>query len=276
MVRNEGVLNFTLQEGADLVGIVRVGDLRKAHPWRPPQGILPTAKSVIIFALKHSDAALDSPLMRISIADTLTIYHELSRIGYRLSRFLEKSGSLAATVHPAYPVEMTAETRGLVGDFSLRHAAASAGLGFIGKNNLLVTSEFGPGVRLAAVITDANLESTGQPIEKNCGACAICVERCPAKAISSEGVDLRRCVKVVGGPAGLNALTRFLLDLVDKPKEEMKKLIRSPAVWNFHQALLVGAFYDCHACMSCCPFGPPGKRRNISKAEPQIKSFMNE
>jgi len=260
MVKNEDVLNFTLKDGADPVGIVRVGDLRKAHPWRPPEGILPEAQSVIIFALKHSDAALDSPLMRISIADTLTIYHELSRIGYRLSRFLEKNGFLAATVHPAYPVEMTAETRGLVGDFSLRHAAVSAGLGFIGKNNLLITSEFGPRVRLAAVITDASLESSGQPIEKNCGSCAVCIEKCPAKAISSEGVDLRRCIKVVGGPAGLNAMISFLMELTDKPKEEIKKMIRSPAVWNFHQALLVGAFYDCHACMSSCPMGKKKKK----------------
>ncbi len=266
-MKNEDVVRFAHQEGADLVGVVRVENLIQANPWRAPTSILPGAKSVIVFALKHSDAALDSPIMRISITDTLSLYHELSRIGYRLSRFLEQNGFLGATVHPAYPVEMSSETRGLVGDFSLRHAAAAAGLGFIGRNNLLITSQFGPRVRLAAVITDANLESTGWPIEKNCGACAICVEKCPAKAISSEGVDLRRCVKVVGGPAGLNALQQFLLELVDKPKEERKKSIRSPVVWNFHQALLVGAFYNCHACMSCCPSARPEKSAATSPGQ---------
>ena len=122
-MKNEDVVQFVLQEKADLVGIVRVGDLIQAYPWRPPTGILPGAKSIIVFGLKHSDAALDTPIMRISISKTQAIYHELNRIGYRLSRFLEGMGLLGVPVHPAYPLEMTEETRGLFGDFSLRHAA---------------------------------------------------------------------------------------------------------------------------------------------------------
>lgn len=260
-IESNDILKFTLKEGADLAGIVKVGDLMKAHPWRSPQGILPEAKSVIVFALRHSHGGLDTPIMRISISETQTIYHELNRIGYHLCRFLEGNGFLALTIHPFYPLEMTAETRGLVGDLSLRHAAASAGLGFIGRNNLLITHEFGPRVRLAAVITDAVLEASTRHAESKCGTCTACIEKCPGKAISLEGVDLRLCVKVVGGPAGLNALTRFLLGLVDKPKEELKKIIRSPDLWNFHQALSVGIFYDCHACMTSCPLGKKNGQR---------------
>ncbi len=254
-MKNEEVVSFALKEGADLVGIVRNEELIPAYPWRSPKGILPEVQSIIILAMKLSDAALDSPIMRTSMMDTLATYNELTRIAYRLSRFLEKKGFLAAMIHPNYPVEMSQETRGLVGDLSLRHAAASAGMGFIGKNNLLITPEYGPRVRLAVIIAGAYSKSDARPLDSNCGDCSICIDKCPAKAVSSGGVDIRRCIKVVGGPAGLNAIIKFLIELTDKPKEEIKKMIRSPAFWGFHQALLVGVFYDCHSCMSSCPRG---------------------
>ena len=256
------VINFCLREGGDLAGVVKVEDMLQTHPIRSPKTISPEAKSIIVFALKHPDAALDSPNVRLSLNDTLVMYHELSRIGYRLSRFLEKKGFLGITIHPAYPVEMSLETRGFVGDLSLRHAAASAGLGFIGRNKLLSTLEFGPRVRLAAVMTDVDLESHARHIETNCNTCTVCIEKCPAEAISLEGVDVRRCARVVGGPAGLNSMIRFFTELVDKSKEEIKKMIRSPEFWNFHQALQAGISYDCFACMNNCPLGKVTKRRH--------------
>ena len=255
MIKSDSIINFAIQEGADIVGIANVPDLMPCNPWRSPTNILSEAKSVIVIVLKHSDAALDCNNLRLSINDTLAMYHELSRIGYRLSRSLENKGFQAVAVPPFNPIEISEETRGLVGDFSLRHAAVSAGLGYIGRNNLLITPEFGPRVRLAAVITDADLESSFRSIKLNCGTCAVCIEKCPAKAISSEGVDIRLCTKVVGGETGLSPLIKFLTELTDKPKEEIKKMIRSPLVWNFHQALQVGVSYGCDVCMTCCPLG---------------------
>jgi len=48
-MENEYAVQFVLQEKADLVGIVKVGDLIQALPWRPPTRILPEAQSLIIF-----------------------------------------------------------------------------------------------------------------------------------------------------------------------------------------------------------------------------------
>ena len=259
-MENKDIINSCVKEGTDLVGITKIGDLPQTHPKRSPKDIHPGAKSIIVFALKHSYGALESPTMRVMINETLSIYLELNRIGYRLSRFLEKNGFGGTTVHLAYPVEMSEDTRGLIGDLSFRHAASSAGLGFIGKSKLLITPEFGPRVRLAAVITDAALDSNTKRIETKCSTCNISIEMCSAKATSFEGVDVRRCAKVVGGPAGLNSLLRFFTEVVDKSKEEVKKMIRSSLVWSFHQAFQVGISYDCHACMSCCPLGKEGKK----------------
>ena len=255
MIQNGEIEHFALREGADLVGMVSVENLMKPHPWRPPQGVMPEARSVILFALKHSDGSLESPIMRNTLMDMITIYHELCRIGYRLTRFLEKNGFRGVWIHPAYPVEWSLETRGLVGDFSLRHAAVSAGMGFIGRNNLLVTPQFGPRVRLGAVLTNAGLESSAKKMERNCGDCRVCIDQCPGKAISPDGVDLRRCSPFVAGPASLGSMIKFFTELLDQPKEEAKKMIKSPQFLNFHQALQIGSSVDCITCMSSCPLG---------------------
>jgi epoxyqueuosine reductase len=258
-VTKKEIVDFTRGEGADLVGIAGVEGLVQTHPRRPPQAILPDGKAIVVFALKHSDGAVENPNLRFSLAETLTLQQELSRIGYRLIRLLEKEGFEALFIPPFFPLEMTPETRGLVGDLSLRHIAVSAGLGFIGKSNLLITPEFGPRVRLGAVITNAVLETTSAVSVHDCGSCAVCLEKCPGQAISPQGVDLRRCLKIVGGPAGLGSLVQFLSDLFDKDKEETKKMIRSATVWNFHQALQLGISFDCLVCVACCPFGKKGK-----------------
>lgn len=62
--------------------------------------------------------------------------------------------------------------------------ATRAGVGWIGKCALLVTPDFGAGLRISSVLTDAPLE-TGQPIDDSrCGDCTVCQRVCPAQAVS--------------------------------------------------------------------------------------------
>ena len=62
--------------------------------------------------------------------------------------------------------------------------ATRAGLGWIGKNCLLVTREYGSAVRLSSLLTDAPLPSDVPVTESYCGNCTVCVSRCPAKALT--------------------------------------------------------------------------------------------
>ena len=64
--------------------------------------------------------------------------------------------------------------------------ATHAGLGWIGKNCLLVTQKYGSAVRLSSLLTDAPLHFDTTITESRCGKCAICVNRCPAKALTGE------------------------------------------------------------------------------------------
>lgn len=68
--------------------------------------------------------------------------------------------------------------------FSNKTSANLSGIGWLGKNNLLTTKEFGPRLTWATILTDAPLgEYTGRPIDSLCGDCDICVKACPGKAI---------------------------------------------------------------------------------------------
>ncbi len=63
-----------------------------------------------------------------------------------------------------------------------------AGLGWIGRNNLLVTPEFGSRFRLVTVLTDMPLE-TGKLSTEDCGVCQKCIAACPARAIKERRED---------------------------------------------------------------------------------------
>ena len=72
---------------------------------------------------------------------------------------------------------------GLMSDFSHKIAATKAGLGWIGRSSLFVSSQFGCGVRLATLITNAPF-TPGTPVtESQCGSCFECVNACPYQAI---------------------------------------------------------------------------------------------
>jgi len=61
-----------------------------------------------------------------------------------------------------------------------------AGLGWIGKNCLLVTTEHGPRLRLISILTNAPLETVDNQLEQRCGECTQCVNICPVRAFTGK------------------------------------------------------------------------------------------
>ncbi|HET7567512.1 MAG TPA: tRNA epoxyqueuosine(34) reductase QueG [Gaiellaceae bacterium] len=75
-----------------------------------------------------------------------------------------------------------------------REAAARSGVGFYGKNTLLITRRHGSWVVLGTLVTDVELEAT-PPLGADCGECRLCIDACPTGALDEPGVlDATRCL----------------------------------------------------------------------------------
>jgi epoxyqueuosine reductase len=75
-----------------------------------------------------------------------------------------------------------------------REAAARSGVGFYGKNTMLITRRHGSWVVLGTLVTTAELEET-QPLALDCGSCRLCIDACPTGALDDPGtVDANRCL----------------------------------------------------------------------------------
>ncbi len=159
------------------------------------------------------------------------------------------------TVPVSYPMAQNEETKGAVGQVSLRHAAVAAGLGAFGSNNLVVHPRLGCRTVFTAILTDLEIASDPPVAENPCTACGLCVQGCPGKALEEPGrTDVMKCVKTVM-PYGLNGAVRFWSKYGEASAAERKAMLRDPNFWRLYQAGHIGPQYFCFACMNVCPVG---------------------
>jgi ferredoxin len=176
--------DFARERGADLFG---VADLRAASDLNVsragPGADLPLAVSL---AMCLNDAIVDGHDPNEGHRQSIYWHHvydvvtpALDVLAHDVSRWL------AGRRFRAFPVPGSSpyDTERLEGIFSHKLAAHLAGLGWIGKNSLLLTRAFGPRVRLVTVLTDAPLEA-GSSLDRRCGRCRVCVDACPVDAFS--------------------------------------------------------------------------------------------
>ncbi|MDO8490983.1 MAG: 4Fe-4S double cluster binding domain-containing protein [Dehalococcoidia bacterium] len=252
---SQAVKEFAREHDVDIVGVTSVEMLEKVWTRKKAGSVLPGAKSVIVFGIMMPAGAVESPSDRVTTAHGHTMYEELARISYQVSRFMERAGSRSAAVPTHIPIEMSRETKGLVGEISFKHAAMAAGLGVGGKSCLLLTPQWGPRIRLGAVVTEAALEPDPMLQEDYCGNCRLCIEACPTGAIQPDRkIDSVKCVLHLN-KYGLPQFRQFLGELLSKPPEEQQKAMRDPYFWSLYQSITVGFNYGCTRCLEVCPVG---------------------
>lgn len=110
------------------------------------------------------------------------INSRLDQSSSMLSNFIQKLGY---KVMPIIAAERYDDER-ICAVFSHKLGAHLSGLGWIGKNCLLITPLNGPRVRWSSILTDAPLKPTGKPLDEKCGDCFECVKICPVNAFSGK------------------------------------------------------------------------------------------
>jgi epoxyqueuosine reductase QueG len=248
------IKEFALNLEVDDVGVAAAADYQSP---RSPKldTIFPGVKSIVVMAYKEPSSC-ESPNMQVAMNGRLDVMEFSRSCNYKMVRFLEKEfGAKAMSVPASYPLEMSLETMGSIGDVSLRHAAIAAGLGVFGRHNLVIHPKLGTRVIFTAMLTDLDMPSDARCEEELCTNCNECVEQCPAGALDVENrTDMMKCLRK-SQPYGIGSSIRFWSKFVDATPEEKKKMVKDVEFWRMYQAGFIGFQYFCWNCMKSCPVG---------------------
>ena len=189
----EKLKKFLYCQGADLVGI---GDISEVENCNFQIGV-----SVAV-------SLPGNVIVDLQKAPTKEYYH----LYYTLNKKLDEIVLSGETFLRDNGFEAYAQTTSRVKVNSDRRSklphktvATRAGLGWIGKNGLLVNSRYGSAIRISSLLTNAPLECNEPVNESCCGGCSLCIKNCPAKALKGtlwevgvpreELVDVEKCRK---------------------------------------------------------------------------------
>jgi epoxyqueuosine reductase len=194
-----------------------------------PETLLPGARSVVSAALCYWSPespleAGEGRLARYTWEDAYAELREaLDAIGRRLG------GAYRVLVDANQHVD--------------REAASRSGVGFYGKNTMLITRRHGSWVVLGSLVTDVELEPT-PPLDADCGSCTLCIEACPTGALDEPGtLDATKC---------LSYWTQAP-DSIPEP----------------YRAALGAQVYGCDICQDVCPWNRGVQRRRADDEEPE-------
>ncbi len=173
MTLKEELIQKLQNEGAALVGI---GDMTDVENCSYPIGIavaIPVPKNIII------------DLQTRPTKEYYDMYYEwnrrLNHIVIIGEEFLKNKGYEAY----AQTTDVVVVNKDRISLIPHKTVATRAGLGWIGKNCLLVTKEYGSAVRISSLLTKAPLETDTSYDNSKCGRCQLCVDACPAQALKN-------------------------------------------------------------------------------------------
>jgi epoxyqueuosine reductase len=200
-----------------------------------PETLLPGAGTVVSAALCYYAAAPEQPVGtgRLPRYTWTHAYAELR----------EKLDALGRALGGEYRVLVDEN------DHVDREAAARAGVGFYGKNTLLITRRHGSWVVLGTLVTEAELEATA-PLGTDCGECRLCIDACPTDALHEPGVlDATRC------------LSYWTQSREPIPVE--------------YRAALEDRVYGCDICQDVCPWNRGVEKRRAGAVLPGAEPFVS-
>lgn len=152
-------------------------------------------KYAVLIGIRLSSAVLAT----VKTKPTWTYYYHYRTVNFALDQAaLAIAGKCQRMGYTALPIpaSQVLDWDRLRGHLSHREIGAMAGVGWKGRNNLLVTGEYGSQVRYTTILTDLPLPDCGEgAVTDSCGSCKRCIEVCPVGAIKEDpdGFDLDKC-----------------------------------------------------------------------------------
>jgi epoxyqueuosine reductase len=212
---------------------------RRRDAYAHPEGVLPGVRSVVMLGLNYRTEEPVDPAPaegRVSrYAWGTTDYHTVLRQRLKqLSQFLKQRAP-------------GSRSRGIVDTAPLleRDFARLAGLGWFGKNTLLINKRRGSWMFLSGLLTDLELEYDSPHDTSHCGSCTRCLDACPTDAFEAPYVlDARKCISY---------LTIELRGPIPKP------LRAGMEDWLF----------GCDVCQDVCPWNRKAPTTNDPIFQPQ-------
>ncbi len=226
-----------------------------------PGRILAGARALVVgaWSYRHSEPVPDETSSDDGSTETFRLALSSRPVG-QVARYADRDhyASLRSALAPIahHLVERGWRSVVVCDDNALvdRAAAHRAGLGWFGKNSLMLVPGLGSWLVLGTVVTDAPLVPTapdgGSPHAEGCGSCSRCLTACPTGALVAPGVlDARRCLA-------------WLLQSTGSFPEG-------------HRRALGGRIYGCDECQQACPINRVADRRDpppppAPDSEPQV------
>ena len=193
------------------------GRIRRADPKK----ILPECKSILVLALPYSSFSTHHSSFHIASYALGEDYHET--IPARLKQIVE---FIEEQVGHPIPNRYYTDT----GPILERELAQRAGLGWIGKNSMLINPQAGSTFFLAEILLGIELEPDNPFSTDHCGTCTRCLTACPTQCIQPDRtVDARRCISYL------------TIELKDEIPEGLRSQMEN---WIF----------GCDICQQVCPW----------------------
>lgn len=225
---------------------------RRRHAYQHPEHVLPVVRSVVMLGLVYGSGGLNctrgekaSPQLAPAFPK-IARYAQGSRDYHEVIR--EKLKQFSNALHQIQP---GCRTRGVVDTAPLleRDFARLAGLGWFGKNTLLINKQLGSELFLAALLTDLELDPDEPHQTQHCGSCTRCLDACPTNAFVEPYVlDATKCISYL-----------------------TIELRNAPIPMELRPGM-DGWLFGCDVCQTVCPWNrkAPATRVEDFRPDPQL------
>jgi len=187
------ILENDYHTSKNISAITKQLNLNKINKRCNPKSILKRAKSIISVAqcylIEETEDTQDKEQLYGKIAK-----YDVGNFYYDVKLKLKK---IIDFINQKTDYKFKSKNKSCYISLTEKPIARRAGVGWYGKNGIIVTERFGSWVVLGEIITELELD-TDEPLQRDCGDCTICIDSCPTKAIVSPYViDRTNCLQFI-------------------------------------------------------------------------------